>query len=271
MPELPEVETVRRGITPHILDQQVAKVIICYPTLRWPIPTELKQLLPEQKLLSVRRRAKYLLLEFANGTLILHLGMSGNLRILPANTPLIKHDHFDLVMKNGQCLRLNDPRRFGAVLWSDQPIEEHPLIKSLGPEPLGEAFNADDLYKKSRKRSIAIKPFLMDNKVVVGAGNIYANESLFICGIDPRRKANSISKAEASKLVKIVKGVLAAAIKQGGTTLKDFTQSDGKPGYFQQQLKVYGRAGEACVTCGEEIKQITQGQRSSFFCEHCQK
>jgi len=271
MPELPEVETVRRGITPHIQGENVTEVIIRHPTLRWPIPGELTHKLPGQPLQNIQRRAKYLLLSFPSGTLILHLGMSGSLRILPKESAVEKHDHFDLVMANGLCLRLNDPRRFGAVLWSDDAIQTHPLIKALGPEPLSDDFDGALLYQKSRKRNIAIKQFLMDNKVVVGVGNIYANESLFLSGIDPRRKAGSISSTRYQRLAEIVKQVLAEAIKQGGTTLKDFTQSDGKPGYFQQQLRVYGRAGEACPTCGKGIKQITQGQRSSFYCAHCQR
>jgi len=271
MPELPEVETARRGITPHIQGENVTEVIIRHPTLRWPIPGELTHQLPGQPLQSIQRRAKYLLLNFPSGTLILHLGMSGSLRILPKESAVEKHDHFDLVMANGLCLRLNDPRRFGAVLWSDDAIHSHPLIKTLGPEPLSDDFDGALLYQKSRKRNIAIKQFLMDNKVVVGVGNIYANESLFLCGIDPRRKAASINSVRYQRLATIVKQVLNEAIKQGGTTLKDFTQSDGKPGYFQQQLRVYGRAGEACPSCGKSIKQITQGQRSSFYCAHCQR
>ncbi len=249
----------------------VREVIIRHPTLRWPIPTELRQLLPGKRLNSIERRAKYLLLNFSHGTLILHLGMSGTLRILPPQTPLKKHDHFDLIMDNNQCLRLNDPRRFGAVLWSKAPASQHPLIKNLGPEPLEDDFDGDHLYQISRKRKIAIKPFLMDNKVVVGVGNIYANESLFLCGIDPRRKAASISESHYHQLAVIIKTVLNRAIKQGGTTLNDFTQSDGKPGYFQQQLQVYGRSDQPCTHCHTPIKQITQGQRSSFFCPQCQR
>ncbi len=271
MPELPEVETVRRGITPHLEGQTIKQIIIRQPTLRWPIPQEICQQLPGHTIDKIERRAKYLLLRIANGTLILHLGMSGSLRVLDESTPAGKHDHFDLVLKSGQCLRLNDPRRFGAVLWSTEPPQQHQLIQHLGPEPLNNTFNGEYLYQASRKRSVAIKQFLMDNKVVVGVGNIYANESLFICGIDPRRKANSISKARYLHLVEVIKEVLTKAIKQGGTTLKDFTQSDGKPGYFAQQLQVYGRTGEPCPTCGGTIKQITQGQRSSFFCPRCQR
>ncbi|MCF6217481.1 MAG: bifunctional DNA-formamidopyrimidine glycosylase/DNA-(apurinic or apyrimidinic site) lyase [Gammaproteobacteria bacterium] len=270
MPELPEVETVRRGITPHMEGERVKEVIIRHPTLRWPIPTELIQMLPEKRLHSIERRAKYLLLNFSHGTLILHLGMSGTLRILPPQTPIKKHDHFDLIMENGQCLRLNDPRRFGAVLWTAQPASQHPLIRDLGPEPLEEQFNGNHLHQISRKRKIAIKQFLMDNKVVVGVGNIYANESLFLCGVDPRRKASSITKSHCHQLATTIKTVLKEAIKQGGTTLSDFTQSDGKPGYFQQQLQVYGRTDQPCTHCHTPIKQITQGQRSSFFCPQCQ-
>lgn len=270
MPELPEVETVRRGITPHIEGAKVKAVVIRHPTLRWPIPRELPQLLTGKKVQRIERRAKYLLLHFSNGVLILHLGMSGTLRVIDADTPVAKHDHFDLVMSNGQVLRLNDPRRFGAVLWSDEPIKQHPLIAALGPEPLDHQFDGDYLFNASRKRSIAIKQLLMENKVVVGVGNIYASESLFLAGINPCRKANSISKKRYVKLVACIKQVLSDAIKQGGTTLKDFTQSDGRPGYFSQQLRVYGRSGETCFQCHRIIKQVTQGQRTSFYCPHCQ-
>ena len=271
MPELPEVETVRRGITPHIEGESIESVVIRHPTLRWPIPSELQQLLPGKIVRRIERRAKYLLLHVDTGTLILHLGMSGTLRVLAANTPAVKHDHFDLVMNNGQLLRLNDPRRFGAVLWSEHPVEQHPLINALGPEPLDQQFSGDYLFERSRKRNVAIKQLIMDNKIVVGVGNIYASESLFLSGIDPQRKAGSISKARYQRLVESIKQVLADAIKQGGTTLKDFTQSDGRPGYFAQQLRVYGRTGESCTQCSSTIKQITQGQRTTFFCPRCQR
>lgn len=270
MPELPEVETTRLGITPHILGHKIIDVVIRQRKLRWPIPRGLAQKLQGQTIQAVERRAKYLLLKIETGTLILHLGMSGSLRILPANTPAEKHDHFDLVFNNGLCLRLTDPRRFGAVLWSKEPVEQHKLIQHLGPEPLSEAFNANDLYSKSRGRKVSVKQFIMDGKVVVGVGNIYASEALFLAGIHPKKAAGKISAVRYELLVSSIKKVLAAAIEQGGTTLRDFVGGDGKPGYFAQQLNVYGRTSEPCSTCGQPIKQLTLGQRSTYYCPNCQ-
>ncbi|MCK5639313.1 MAG: bifunctional DNA-formamidopyrimidine glycosylase/DNA-(apurinic or apyrimidinic site) lyase [Gammaproteobacteria bacterium] len=270
MPELPEVETTRLGITPHILGHKIIDVVIRQRKLRWPIPRGLAQKLQGQTIQAVERRAKYLLLKIETGTLILHLGMSGSLRILPANTPAEKHDHFDLVFNNGLCLRLTDPRRFGAVLWSKEPVEQHKLIQHLGPEPLSEAFNANDLYSKSRGRKVSVKQFIMDGKVVVGVGNIYASEALFLAGIHPKKAAGKISAERYELLVSSIKKVLAAAIEQGGTTLRDFVGGDGKPGYFAQQLNVYGRTSEPCSTCGQPIKQLTLGQRSTYYCPNCQ-
>ncbi len=271
MPELPEVETTCRGIAPHIKGKKVSDVIVRHHQLRWPIPRGLKKGLLGHKINSVSRRAKYLLLGFDHGTLILHLGMSGSLRIIPANSPAEKHDHLDIAFDHGKTLRLTDPRRFGAVLWTKEPPEEHALLAHLGPEPLSEAFTSDYLYQQSRKRKSSIKQFIMDGKIVVGVGNIYASESLFLAGISPKRIANKVSKARYEKLTAAIKQVLAAAIEQGGTTLRDFVGGDGKPGYFAQQLNVYGREGEPCRACGKEIKQIVQGQRSTFYCPHCQK
>ncbi|MGD2117106.1 MAG: bifunctional DNA-formamidopyrimidine glycosylase/DNA-(apurinic or apyrimidinic site) lyase [Chromatiales bacterium] len=270
MPELPEVETSCRGIRPHIEKHKVTDVIVREKRLRWPIPNELPQLLRGRKLLSVQRRAKYLLLGFTHGTLILHLGMSGSLRIVPTKQPALAHDHFDLVFGK-TCLRLRDPRKFGAVLWTDEPVEQYKLIQHLGPEPLSDAFNTDYLFKSSRKRNVAIKNFIMNAQVVVGVGNIYANESLFMAGIHPNAKAGKVSRARYDKLVDAIKQVLAKAIEQGGTTLRDFTSGDGKPGYFAQELQVYGRTGEACLHCSAPIQQVRIGQRSSFFCPVCQK
>jgi len=269
MPELPEVETTLRGITPHIQGQTVRKVIIRHPQLRWPIPRQLPRILRGIRINRLRRRAKYLLLETDKGTLILHLGMSGSLRILPPETPPTAHDHFDLVFDNC-CLRLRDPRRFGAVLWSEQDPEQHELIAHLGPEPLSNAFSGEYLYQQSRKRKGAVKNFIMDGKVVVGVGNIYANESLFLSGIHPQRAANRISRPRYLQLADRIKSVLTAAIEQGGTTLKDFQREDGKPGYFAQALQVYGKAGEPCPNCNNPISKKTIGQRSSFYCTHCQ-
>jgi formamidopyrimidine-DNA glycosylase len=218
----------------------------------------------------VERRAKYLLLVFDSGTLILHLGMSGSLRVLPCTTPPGPHDHLDLQFGR-QCLRLRDPRRFGAVLWSEGPVAEHELLRHLGPEPLCDDFNADYLYRQARRRRIPVKQLLMDGRVVVGVGNIYATESLFLAGINPARACNRISKARIESLVGQVKGVLARAIEQGGTTLRDFQREDGRPGYFRQELMVYGREGEACARCGITIRARRIGQRTSAWCPHCQR
>lgn len=269
MPELPEVETTRRGIEPHIKHKQITAVVIRQKKLRWPIPPDLVDNLPGLIISQVKRRAKYLLLETSQGTLIIHLGMSGSLRVLAASIPAGAHDHFDLVMGN-QCLRLRDPRRFGAVLWTQSNISQHKLIRSLGPEPLSENFNKTYLFDKSRNRSVAIKNLIMNSHIVVGVGNIYASESLFLAGIHPKRKAGKISAKRYAKLVQAIKSVLALAIEQGGTTLKDFSNEEGKPGYFAQKLQVYGRKGEACNRCDAPIQQITLGQRSTYYCPHCQ-
>lgn len=271
MPELPEVETTRRGIAPHIENNIITKVIVRNRSLRWPIPTGLNQKLNLQKITSVERRAKYLLIKTNVGTLIVHLGMSGSLRILSSKEPVEKHDHFELQFKDGNCLRLRDPRRFGCVLWTKDDPQKHKLLVNLGPEPLDKAFNAEYLFEKSRNRKTTIKQFIMDAKIVVGVGNIYASESLFLAGISPKRLAGKITKQNSLDLTLAIKKILKQAIKQGGTTLKDFKSSDGKPGYFQQKLKVYDRKDEACVSCKKPIKQITLGQRSTFYCTNCQK
>lgn len=271
MPELPEVETTCKGIAPHITNNKITKVIVRNRSLRWPIPTGLNKNLVNQKITSVTRRAKYLLINTKAGTLIVHLGMSGSLRILSSNEVVEKHDHFELQFKDGLCLRLRDPRRFGCVLWTkDNPLK-HKLLINLGPEPLDKEFNADLLFEKSRKRKTSIKQFIMDAKIVVGVGNIYASESLFLAGINPKRLAGKITKKNSQDLTTAIKKILKQAIKQGGTTLKDFRSSDGKPGYFQQKLKIYDRKDEPCVRCKKSIKQITLGQRSTFYCSHCQK
>jgi len=271
MPELPEVETTLRGLAPQLLGQRVAEVVIRHPQLRWPIPEFLPKLLRGQTILGLHRRAKYLLMEFDHGTLILHLGMSGSLRILPAHIPPDKHDHFDLVLDNGKLMRLSDPRRFGAVLWHEGDAAQHPLLAALGHEPLEKEFDAAHLYQATRKRSAAIKLVIMDNRVVVGIGNIYANEALFRAGIRPQLAANKLSLPRCGKLVKTIQQTLRAAIKLGGSTLRDFVNSSGEPGYFQQHYFVYRRAGEPCRKCGATIKQIKQGQRSSFYCPQCQQ
>lgn len=271
MPELPEVETTRKGIKPHIENNVITNVIVRNRSLRWPIPTGLNNKLKNQKILSVTRRAKYLLIETAVGHLIIHLGMSGSLRILNKNEAVEKHDHFELQFKDGQCLRLRDPRRFGCVLWTKDNPCKHKLLTRLGPEPLDKSFNAELLFEKSRKRKTTIKQFIMDAKIVVGVGNIYASESLFLACVLPKKLAGKITKQQATDLTAAIKKILKHAIKQGGTTLKDFKSSDGKPGYFQQKLKVYDRKNEACSICKKPIKQITLGQRSTFYCSHCQK
>ncbi|MFP2769127.1 bifunctional DNA-formamidopyrimidine glycosylase/DNA-(apurinic or apyrimidinic site) lyase [Oceanisphaera sp. KMM 10153] len=269
MPELPEVEVSRQGITPFMLGETVMRVVVRNASLRWPIPAEIQELVG-LTIVGIRRRAKYLLLDTDWGTAILHLGMSGNLRVLPHGTPAGKHDHVDIELGNGKLLRLNDPRRFGCLLWTREAAEQHPLLARLGPEPLTDAFDGDYLYRRSRKRKTAIKQFIMDNHVVVGVGNIYANESLFTAGIHPRRAAGEIDHARYLLLVAEIKSVLARAIGQGGTTLKDFTGSDGKPGYFVQELQVYGKAGQPCTSCGAELREIRMGGRSTVFCPLCQ-
>ena len=271
MPELPEVETTRRGIEPHIENKKVSKVILRRETLRWPITPALSKDLPGETIKSVSRRGKYLLLATQKGCLLIHLGMSGSLRIVESSRAAAKHDHVDVVFANNKVLRYTDPRRFGCILWETEPIEAHPLLASLGPEPLEDNFHTDYLFKKSRRRNIAVKTFIMDSKVVVGVGNIYANESLFLAGISPKRSAGKISKPRYEKLVECIQQVLQRAIDVGGTTLKDFTGSDGEPGYFAQSLHVYGRGGEPCHGCNSTLKEIRQGQRSTVYCSQCQK
>jgi len=270
MPELPEVEVCRLGISPHIIDNTVAKVVVRNARLRWPIPEEVQSIVG-QRVLAVERRAKYLLLRFSSGTLLLHLGMSGTIRVIDESTPVAKHDHFDLIFVNGTALRLNDPRRFGAVLWLEAHQDEQGLLTKLGPEPLSDDFSHGYLFSKAKNRKVPIKTFLMNNQIVVGVGNIYANEALFLAGILPVAKAADISEHRFDRLTDIIKQVLSAAIEQGGTTLKDFTQADGRPGYFAQSLLVYGRAGEDCLTCKETLLEIRQSNRSSVYCPNCQK
>lgn len=271
MPELPEVETSRRGIEPHLLNKTIKTVTIRQHKLRWPIPKNLPALAEGNKIREVCRRAKYIYLRLDNGSIIIHLGMSGSLRICTDKTPPEKHDHVDIRVSSNKILRLRDPRKFGCVLWTADDINEHKLIKSLGPEPLDDDFTALYLYKKSRKRTCSIKSFIMNSHMVVGVGNIYASESLFKAGISPKRKAGSVSLARFEKLVAAIKVTLRESIEQGGTTLKDFTDGDGQPGYFAQKLLVYGRTGDDCSLCGHPIKQFTQQARSTFYCSQCQR
>ena len=270
MPELPEVEVCRLGISPHITDETVADVVVRHWQLRWPIPVEVEEL-KGQVLRSVSRRSKYLLLKFDSGTLLLHLGMSGTIRVIEADTPVVKHDHFDLAFSNGKLLRLNDPRRFGAVLWLEGHRDNDGILAKLGPEPLSEDFGHGYLYQRARNRKAPIKNFLMNNEIVVGVGNIYTNEALFLSGIRPTALVGNISKRRFDNLTDTIKAVLSAAITQGGTTLKDFTQADGKPGYFAQSLNVYGRGGEECVVCQKTLVEIRQSNRASVYCPSCQK
>lgn len=276
MPELPEVETSRRGIEPHLIKQTITDVVIRQHKLRWPIPRNLPALAKGQKIRQVCRRAKYIYLELDNGYIIIHLGMSGSLRICTEKTPIEKHDHIDICVstpgrKKIKILRLRDPRKFGCVLWTADNINEHKLIKSLGPEPLDDVFTANLLHNKAKKRTCSIKSFIMNSHIVVGVGNIYASEALFKAGINPKRKAGSVSLARLVKLVDAIKITLQKSIEQGGTTLKDFTGEDGQPGYFAQELLVYGRSNENCTTCGNAIKQFTQQARSTFYCPTCQR
>ena len=270
MPELPEVETTRRGVEPFSSRQRIAELRVREPRLRWPVPQDLPEVLRGLEVQSVERRAKYLLFRTGEGTLLVHLGMSGSLRVMDPSEPPLKHDHIDLVFESGRCLRFNDPRRFGCFLWV-APGEPHPLLSKLGPEPLTEDFNGDYLYRLSRGRKAPVKHFIMDGHVVVGVGNIYANEALFLSKILPRRAAGRISRARYEQLALNIKQVLTSAITQGGTTLRDFVGGDGKPGYFAQQLFVYGRGGEPCKVCGTPLRERRLSQRSTVYCVACQR
>lgn len=271
MPELPEVETSRLGLTPHVVGRVVSEAIIRDKRLRWPVSAGVRKTLPGLRIDALRRRAKYLLFDTSKGTLISHLGMSGSLRIIDRDEPPMAHDHVDLVFDNGRALRYRDPRRFGMMLWTARDPMTHKLLNHLGPEPLGDAFDGAHLYGLSRGRRGAIKNFIMDGKIVVGVGNIYASEALFRAGIHPRRQAGRVSAARYDTLAARIVDVLSEAIERGGTSLRDFTRQDGQPGYFQQKLNVYGRADEPCVNCAAPLRQEVIGQRSSFFCAQCQR
>jgi formamidopyrimidine-DNA glycosylase len=271
MPELPEVETTRRGIEALIINKVVDSVKIHNAALRWPVSQELKTRLPGQKVGAVGRRSKYLLFTFEAGSMILHLGMTGHLRIDSSLAERRKHDHVEIVFTDGTAMRYNDSRRFGSILWTEEDPLQHMRLAELGPEPFSCAFDAAYLYKRSRTRKIAIKPFLMDAHVVVGVGNIYASEALFRARISPLKPAGKVSKASCERLVEAVTIILKEAIAAGGTTIRDFANSEGKPGYFKQELRVYGRAGQKCTSCDTLIRQIRLGQRSTFYCPGCQK
>lgn len=269
MPELPEVETTRRGLEPHIVGKTIKQVILRRDSLRWPIPFDIVEKLPGQKITSIERRAKYLLMRTKTGSALWHLGMSGSMRVLNANAEIGKHDHVDIVLSGNKIIRYTDPRRFGCLLWQ-APNETHPLLQKLGPEPLTDAFTGGYLFAKSRNKHVAVKSFLMDQAVVVGVGNIYAAESLFRAGISPLREAGSISKLRYEKLAQAAKAILATAIERGGTTLRDFINADSEPGYFEQELFVYGREGLPCKQCGRALRDSRLNNRAGAWCGFCQ-
>lgn len=271
MPELPEVETTLRGIEPVLKGQRVTRLLVRDHRLRWPVEEDLASHLEGAKVQSLERRAKYMLIHFARGSLIWHLGMSGSMRIVDPGETLKKHDHIDLELSNEKVVRYNDPRRFGCVLWGGEKVMNHALLASLGPEPLSDQFDAEFIFQRSRGRHVSIKQFIMDQKVVVGVGNIYASEALFLAGIAPSRQAARISLARYRQLVSHIKVILIEAIRQGGTTLRDFSQADGRPGYFEQKLAVYGREGLPCVVCRTQIRNKVIGQRASYYCPACQR
>jgi len=270
MPELPEVETTLRGISPALQGRVIREVRVRNASLRWPVTDEVQQACG-QSVTGLRRRAKYLLIELQTGGLMIHLGMSGSLRICDMDDAPRKHDHVDIVLDNGVCVRFNDPRRFGLLLWWREPANEHPLLRELGPEPLLNSFSGDYLWQKSRGRRGAVKNFIMNGKIVVGVGNIYASEALYMSGIHPQRAAGRISAARYSALADAIVDVLERAIQQGGTTLRDFTDSDGNPGYFAQELLVYDRERLPCFQCQAPIRKKVIGQRSSYYCARCQR
>lgn len=271
MPELPEVETTRRGVEPHVIGRRIRALLVHEPRLRWPVRQDLPALVAGQKVCRAGRRAKYLLLELDRGTLLLHLGMSGSLRVLPTSTPRLKHDHLDLQLDSGQSLRFNDPRRFGSLHYTEADPAAHPLLAHLAPEPFGPDFTGGYLWRITRGRRVAIKQLLMNSRLVVGVGNIYANEALFRARIRPGRVAGSLKRPELERLARAVRRVLETAVEAGGTTLRDYVGADGSPGYFRQKLFVYERAGEPCRACGTRIRQISQARRSTYFCLRCQR
>jgi formamidopyrimidine-DNA glycosylase len=270
MPELPEVETTRRGIAPSLNSRRIVQVIVRERRLRWPLPRGFAGLLQGRRIIGVRRRAKYLLIATDTGTLIAHLGMSGSLRVLDRGAPAVAHDHVDIVLDSGRCLRFNDPRRFGSLHWVEGDPAEHPLIAALGPEPLEEGFDGTVLWQRARGRHVAIKQFIMNARIVVGVGNIYASEALFLARIRPGTRAGRVSRVRMEALASSIREVLSEAIAVGGTTLRDYVNPDGMPGYFRQKLFVYERAGEPCRRCRTPIRHVVMGQRSTYYCPACQ-
>jgi formamidopyrimidine-DNA glycosylase len=270
MPELPEVETRRRGIEPYLLGERIDKIIIREKRLRWPVRADVAKQLTNQTVTSVTRRAKYLLINTGNGSAMIHLGMSGSVFVVDRGTPATVHEHFDFDLASGKTLRYRDPRRFGSLHWTKHPAQ-HKLIKSLGPEPLGDSFSGEYLWERSRGRRVNIKQFIMNANIVVGVGNIYASEALFLAGINPHRAAGRVSLQRYQLLADVIRQVLQRAIDAGGTTLRDFYGGDGEAGYFQQELSVYGRDGEPCKQCERPISVVVLGQRSTFYCKNCQR
>lgn len=273
MPELPEVETTLRGIQPALQDQRIVDIQVHNPSLRVPVDDGICHA-SGREITRLRRRAKYILIDTPGqpeGGIMIHLGMSGSLRLCEPGSARLKHDHVELLLASGTCLRFNDPRRFGIFTWWEPPVEAHPLIQNLGPEPLGEDFDGEYLYRASRGRKVAVKSFIMNGHVVVGVGNIYASEALYRAGIHPTRPAGRISAQRYDELALAIRDVLEHAIRQGGTTLRDFAAPDSQPGYFAIELQVYERAGEPCLGCGHEVQRRVIGQRSSYYCPRCQR
>lgn len=271
MPELPEVETTRRGLVPHVVGRRIRDVVVRNPNLRWPVPRNLRLRLRGEEVLAIRRRGKYLLFDCRRGHLLIHLGMSGRISLVAPGSPPQAHDHVDLHLEGERTLRLTDPRRFGAVLWLDSPAEQHALLRGLGLEPFGHEFTGEALARLARGRRVAVKQFLMNSRVVTGIGNIYASEALFEARVHPERPAGTLSAARWETLAAAIRGTLERAIAAGGTTLRDFASAEGVPGYFQHEFAVYGRAGEPCRRCGSRIRASRQGQRSTFYCPKCQR
>jgi len=271
MPELPEVETTRRGLLPHLVGRRIRGVVVRNPNLRWPVTRDLARRLRGEEVLGIRRRGKYLLIDCRKGHLLVHLGMSGRLTLVPDGAPALKHDHVDVRIEGERTLRLTDPRRFGAMLWLEEPAERHALLRNLGMEPLDAQFTGEALRRAARGRKVSVKQFLMNAGIVTGVGNIYASEALFRAGIHPGRSAGRISAARWEKLARAVRVTLEHALDAGGSTLRDFASADGRPGYFQLRHAVYGREGKPCRACGTPIRALRQGQRSTFFCPGCQR
>lgn len=271
MPELPEVETTRRGLLPHLLGRRLLSAVVRNARLRWPVPHDLSRRVRGREVLDIRRRGKYLLLDFDRGHLLAHLGMSGRLSIVPSDLPPKPHDHVDLRLDQGGTLRFTDPRRFGAILWIAGAPEEHALLRGLGIEPLESGFTGDALHRMARGRRVAVKQFLMNGRIVTGVGNIYASEALFQARVHPMRSAGQVSAARWERIAQAVRATLERAIAAGGTTLRDFASADGRPGHYQHQFSVYGRGGKPCHRCATRIRVLRQGQRSTFYCPHCQR